>query len=485
MQKKLFSNLAFVLLVNAFIKPLWIFGIDRSFQNIVGSEEYGTYFSLFSLSVVASFLLDLGITNFNNRNIAQHAFLLPKYLHHLFSIKTILSFTYLLLLMGIGLLLAYNGRELKLLLWLGVNQVLNSTILYFRSNISALQRFKLDSFFSVLDKSLMILFVGFVLFFLSRSKLNVERFIALQTIAYVIVFIAIGFLNYRITRQRIKFFFRANFAYNILRKSYPYALLALLVGLYLRSDSIMIERLLDNGKEQAGIYAQSFRIVDALAIIGYLIAGILLPLMSKQIKNKEDVQHTLVSTAKWFISFAFLVAVNGVFFSNNIIHALYDDGSFYSSIIFSILICTFVPVACYYTFSTFLTANGNIYLLNKISAFGLLLNIALNYYFILHYEAIGAAISSLLTQLLTTVLQIFVRKKLSLSFNFRYLLRVIAFVLIIFLIFYLEKKLTLDNIKWQFMLALNIMLGTLFLWLLKLIELRFLKEGMIKKIGKG
>ena len=42
-----------------------------------------------------------------------------------------------------------------------------------------------------------------------------------------------------------------------------YALLFLLMSFYYRVDSVMIERLLPNGKEQAGVYAQGFRILEA------------------------------------------------------------------------------------------------------------------------------------------------------------------------------------------------------------------------------
>ncbi len=68
--KKFYSSLGLLLFLNGVIKPIWIFGIDRRVQNEVGTEIYGVYFSLLSLSIVFSFLLDWGLTAFLNRQLA-------------------------------------------------------------------------------------------------------------------------------------------------------------------------------------------------------------------------------------------------------------------------------------------------------------------------------------------------------------------------------------------------------------------------------
>ena len=68
MQKKFVTNLGFLLLLNLLIKPFWLLGIDRAVQNTVGAESYGLYAALFNVSFLFNILLDVGITNYNNRN---------------------------------------------------------------------------------------------------------------------------------------------------------------------------------------------------------------------------------------------------------------------------------------------------------------------------------------------------------------------------------------------------------------------------------
>lgn len=59
-----------MLLLNLLVKPLWIFVIDRNVQLTVGHEDYGLYGALVSISIIFNILLDLGITNYNNKTLA-------------------------------------------------------------------------------------------------------------------------------------------------------------------------------------------------------------------------------------------------------------------------------------------------------------------------------------------------------------------------------------------------------------------------------
>ena len=70
MRKNFITNIGFLLLLNLLVKPFWILGIDRSVQNAIGAEAYGTYFALFNFAFLFQVVLDFGINNYNNRQIA-------------------------------------------------------------------------------------------------------------------------------------------------------------------------------------------------------------------------------------------------------------------------------------------------------------------------------------------------------------------------------------------------------------------------------
>src|SRR5690348_9731714 len=67
-----YSSLSLLVILNGIVKPVWIFAIDRQVQNVVGTAEYGHYFSVLNLSIVLSFLTDWGLTTFYNRQLAAN-----------------------------------------------------------------------------------------------------------------------------------------------------------------------------------------------------------------------------------------------------------------------------------------------------------------------------------------------------------------------------------------------------------------------------
>ncbi|MBK6411145.1 MAG: hypothetical protein IPF78_15925 [Flavobacteriales bacterium] len=156
MQRKFLTNLALVLALNLLVKPFYIFGIDAEVQVRAGTAAYGGYAALLSLSFLLNILLDLGITNWNTRNIAQHTHLMRKHVSGIVAARSLLAVLYSVGIFAAAWLLGYRGGQLQLLAILVLNQVLVSTILYLRSNIAGSQRYAQDSLLSVLDRVLLI-----------------------------------------------------------------------------------------------------------------------------------------------------------------------------------------------------------------------------------------------------------------------------------------------------------------------------------------
>ena len=138
MKKKFVSNLILVLFLNLLIKPFYILGIDAEVLKITelnNAGSYGNYFSLLSLTFVLNIFLDLGVNNFNTRNIAQNSQLIAKHFSRIFSLRLLLGVIYLSILLIIGFSLNYSNYQIKWLILLGFNQILIAIILFFRSNL--------------------------------------------------------------------------------------------------------------------------------------------------------------------------------------------------------------------------------------------------------------------------------------------------------------------------------------------------------------
>jgi O-antigen/teichoic acid export membrane protein len=77
---------------------------------------------------------------------------------------------------------------------------------------------------------------------------------------------------------------------------------------------------------------------------------------------------------------------------------LYHDAGRYDGAVFAWLMGAFPAYCIMYVFSTLLTANGSLALLNKISVAGVIINISLNIWLIQTDLALGAAITACITQ---------------------------------------------------------------------------------------
>jgi O-antigen/teichoic acid export membrane protein len=327
-------------------------------------------------------------------------------------LKFFLAFVYLFITFGVALVIGYDSRQLYFLCFLTLNQFLLSFILYLRSNISGLHFFKTDSVLSVLDRFIMIIICSFLLWgHITSRPFQIEWFVYAQTGAYLATAL-IAFIVVASKSEFVRLRYDRNFFIAILKQSLPFALLILLMAFYNRIDSVMLERMLPDGKEQSGIYAQSFRILDAAAMLGFLFAGLLLPIFSRMLKQKDSISQLTQFSFLLIIIPSLAFAVSSVFYSENIIGLLYHSHLDQSSEIFSILILGLISICSTYIFGTLLTANGSLKQLNIMAASGMLLNIVLNFILIPYYKAFGSAISSLVTQTVTATAQIIIATKI-------------------------------------------------------------------------
>lgn len=426
-QKKFITNIAFLIVLNLLIKPFWPLGIEPAVQNAVGNAGYGEYFILFNFSFLLNIILDFGVTNFNNKNIAQNNHLLTKHFSSLFSLKLALGIIYVIITLILGLVMGYDFRYMKLLSILAVNQFLISMIAYLRSNLLGLHLFKTDSFVSVADRIIMIfLCVGLLLRWFG-IEIDIMTFVYAQTIGYVLT-ATLAFITVYLKTDHFKLTWNWPFSLMILKQSFPFAILVLLMTFYNRLDAVMIERILPEGEgaEQAGIYAKAFRLLDAANMIAYLFSVQLLPVFSKMIKLKENVENLVKLAFILLITPALMVSI-GCFFYAQDLSSLINHGVTDSSIEFGILMFCFTAVATTYIFGTLLTANGNLKQLNMMALTGICINLILNFVLIPHYKAMGSAVSSLITQFFTAGIQIFFAVKI---FKFKVNVRLIVALLV-------------------------------------------------------
>lgn len=481
-QKDFFFNIVFLLLLNLLIKPFWVLGIDRNVQNVVGPESYGIYFALLNFTIFFNALLDLGLTNFNNRNIAQNTQLLSKHISGILSIKILLGVVYLIVVLVVGIGIGYSGFQVKMLIWLAFNQFLNVLILYLRSNVTALLMFKTDGILSVLDKLLMIVICSILLWGnVITQPFQIMWFVYAQTVSYLIV-VGVALLIVLFKAKVIRLTWNFTFFRAILRKSLPFALLTMLMAIYGRMDSVLIERILPNDVSayQTGVYASAFRILDVLVQIAFLFAVILLPLFSKMLKAKEDV--TPIIKSAFGLLFVFSVTATVLLFAYRVpmLTWFYPDLNIESVNVFVFLIPCLIPLSMTYIFGTLLTANGSLRLLNTTSAIAIMISVIINFTLIPVLEARGAAIASLVTQTSIAIMQFIIAfRLLKIPFSTIPYFRCLIFLCLLIVSVYLATQYIHLDLIANLAICGGAALG--FAFATRLVDLGFLREVFMRK----
>lgn len=372
--------------------------IDRKVQNLLPNEEYGTYFSLTGYSLLFMILLDLGLTNYNNREVAINRGFYKTNFWSIIGAKTILTVAFFSIAAIVGLLIGFTSTDFLIFGLLALNQTLLSFNTYLRSNISAIHQFKMDGILSVVDRLFVVLSLGAIIWTsLFPMQLTLYTFILAQTAGLFLTFILSWLANNRYL-GKAEFHFDKTKILKLLKKSLPYATIIALMTLYTRLDSVLVLKLLPNGRAEAGNYAMSYRLLDAAAIIGTLLAGQLLPLFAANFINKARLQLII----KWS-SIILIPAVLGTIVcsleSDWLIKLLYPEK--YSEEVgqvFSILIWCFPGMVLVNIFGTLLTAAGEVKRINQMALAACIINITGNLILIQTFGLKGVAITAVITQ---------------------------------------------------------------------------------------
>ncbi|MDZ4758500.1 MAG: oligosaccharide flippase family protein [Bacteroidota bacterium] len=434
MVQKFVANLFLVIIANLLVKPYWVFGVDRVVQNTVGTDAYGLYYALFNLSLLPTMLLDAGLNQYNNNTLAKHPERASSMFSHIFPAKLGLMLLYIIivLVLGISKGFKFSSDEWTLLVILGLNQVFAFFILYIRTHFTGLHLFKTDTFFSVLDKTLMIGFCSLLLYTNMFGSITVSKFASAQLFAYLITTL-LGLIILLPYIKPFKFAIDKQMLKEVFRKSYPFALLAVMMAIYNRADVVILESMHPQGDTQAGIYAKCYRLLDAFNMLAVLAAGLLMPMFARMIKQRDDIQP-LVQTA--FIALvipASVVVCFCLFQVEPVLDLLYHGnfGETEMTVFVPVVLCI-IPMAMNYIFGSLLTATGNIKILNRISLFAVTINLIGNYIFIPKYGAIGTGYVAMATQLFAVIGTIyFCMKKLQVKISSSIILKYLLLIVLI------------------------------------------------------
>lgn len=433
---RFYSSLGLLIILNVIIKPIWIFGIDRKVQNIVGTEAYGTYFSLLGFSIVFSFLLDWGLTGFFNRGLAADKTGYINKAGSFFLIKLFFSVFYALVVFVAAWFAGVGHWDI--VGYVVMIQVLTSLFLFVRSIITAEQWFFTDAWLSVTDKLLMILVCGGFLVFPSViGTISIQIFLIVQAVCTAMTLIISSLILYR---NGFSFsFHKFSLPDAALSKSViPFGMIVLLMSAHYRLDGFLLERLHYNGAYEAGIYAGAYRLLDAVNMIGFLMASFLSPFIARRYGQGKCISTVVINNRHLLVIFSLGVSVAVIMLAPWIQQILYHNQNETAIAVLRYCLPALVGYSLVQVYGTVLTATGHIKSFCFIVFVSVILNVLLNVFLVPSFGALGSCYAALISHSfcgMGTLIYASTKEKIRIDFFSFFLYAAIAGIMAGFLYF--------------------------------------------------
>lgn len=398
----------------------------------LGAEGFGKYnFALVFTGLFAVFA-DLGLSILTVREIARDKSFASKYITNTAIIKIILSVVTILLIVLIINLMNYPWDTTYSVYIFGLYVILISFSQIFRSIFKAFEVMEYESLITILDKLITVSLGLWVLF--SRIQL-----FGSQLIAVVFVFLISGIcdviFSFIICFKKVIKINRRNLIRNIreagidfafwrflFKEAAPFAIQLIFGVIYFQIDIVMLSMM--KGDAIVGIYSAAYNLIVVLLFIPRIIIMVLFPVMSKFfVSSRNSLKITLEKSIKYVFIIAFPIAIGITLLGDNFILLLYKEEFLLSVIALQILIW-YIPIRfinCITSIS--LAAMDKAWIRTNAAIVCSFFNIGVNLVLIPMYSFKGAAIATILTEILLFATYFyFIRKYLYqriISFNIK------------------------------------------------------------------
>jgi len=447
----------------------------------LGVEGYGQL--NFILSFVGLFIIfgDFGISSLIYRDVSKNPKNASEYFNGLFLLKIFLLVLMILVIVIATIFINKSLYIKELILFLGIPYILISVIssfyLYF---YNALQKMQFTAIYDMGSKFLYIIFVICAIYF------NFKLIGIL--IANVISLVLICFFLILFFRKYIKIKLNFNFKYIIskLKATGFFAGISFFTLVYYNADKLLVSFFI--GDYQLGLYVIGYTFFGLLISFIYIFNSALFPVLSKYSTNLNKFKQISEKFIKYLFIISTPILFGGVYLANKIISLAFGDKFIGGLIAFQIILFFFFIVALNtYNLSTLQIKNKErvYFFLVMVAA---IFNIVVDLFIIPIYGIVGAAVVTVLSELIVFIgSYLYVKKHIKLSYWKQSIHPFIGSVLMIISLYLIDKFLYPNG--WfhnKFDVLIFVLIGSiiygLFLIITKTITIKEIKAILSRKI---
>lgn len=403
--RTIFKNMSW-LFVSQIIAGVCAFIWTVLIARYLGVSDYGIMNFAISFTGIISIMMDLGISTHIVRHIATDFDSAPKYLGNAIPLKSVFSFfTFFLALIAL-ILMKCNELTIQITLLFAIERIFSSMIALFNGSLQAVEEGKYQAIGNILLNSILLIFM----------VLSIVGDFGLYgiTLAYVLANFIVVIFQYLLVKKRLskpKFEFDREFCKKLTLYSIPFALTSFFGTIIYSADMIMLTNMV--GSYENGIYSAAYKLISVLTLFYGVYSAVVFPVMSRFFKNEKNLLVTsFEKSLKYLMLIMIPICFSTMIYSTDIVILFFGREFAPTGPVLSLLMWTvslaYMDGVClnvlnashkekYVTF-TFLIAT--------------IFNISLNLIFIPKYSYNGAATTTILSDILITVIYIFLIYKL-------------------------------------------------------------------------
>lgn len=401
----IFKNMSW-LLISQIIASICGFIWTILMARYLGVEEYGIFGFAVSLTGILCILFDLGIGIHSVRHIATDYESAPKYLGNAIPLKGLFSICGFIIIFIILIIMKCNELTIIVTLLFAIEQIIKKFVELMNATFQAFEEGKYQGILNTLMNILLFIFIIIAIY----SDLGLYG-IAFAYILSNILALIYGYyiLNKYITKPTYEF--DKTFCKNVTIAAIPFAATAILSSIYYSIDMVMLTNMV--GNYATGIYNATYKLISVLTLFYGIYSAVIFPVMSKFYKNDEKM--LLISyekSIKYLMLIIIPLAIATMLYSTDIIYLIYGHEYKAASSVLSILIWTVCLLFISGAGNTLLNASYKEVSVTKIYFIAAIFNVVLNFILIPYLTYIGAAITTVLSDILIVIIQSYIIYKL-------------------------------------------------------------------------
>ncbi|MBI2559331.1 flippase [Candidatus Woesearchaeota archaeon] len=359
----------------------------------LGNVGLGKYSFIFAFVGIFSIMSDLGTTVYMTREIARNKSVTKEYLGKVFVLKVMASSLSVLMPL-IFIMFTTQTSEIKAGVLLACIAIFFNYMAFpFRAVVNAYEVQQYQSIYSFVER-----LTAFALgvFVLSRGYGLMGLLFALVASNIVSWIVLYALVSRKISALTPKIDFK--FINFLLKESFPFWFTTIFMTIYFKIDTVMLSFM--KGYAATGWYNASYKIIDTLSFLPFVVVTAIFPAMSKFHRDSKLLLKILYEKSFYYMAILALpLGLGATLLADRIIWFVYKQEFANSIVVLQILIWALVFIFVNYLMGYLLNSIEKQKLFTLTTGLCAVLNIALNLFLIPLYSFIGASVATVITEL--------------------------------------------------------------------------------------